>query len=220
SQFSFCPVTFEQSATLPTEYCFIVGSSGVLAEKTGTALEKYNRVSRRLAVALDIWRNTSGREAVAMGAAVRTSSAAPQRIRAALSEALDADFPSESLVRRFDQFVLESEELIPSATDALERRDLAAFGEIVARSQAAAELALENQLPQTIQLVASARALGAVAASAFGAGFGGSVWALVRGDESEDFIRRWSAEYAAIFPDDSTRAEFFPTRAGPAAIQL
>jgi len=39
--------------------------------------------------------------------------------------------------------------------------------------------ALGNQIPQTIFLAKTARQLGAVAASAFGAGFGGSVWALV-----------------------------------------
>ena len=38
---------------------------------------------------------------------------------------------------------------------------------------------LENQVPQTIGLARSARQCGAAAASAFGAGFGGSVWALV-----------------------------------------
>ena len=220
AQFSFCPVAFERAVTLPSECCFIIGSSGVRAEKTGAALDKYNHVSRRLTVGFDLWRNSSQCEAGAMGAAVRTSEHAPAAIRHALSEVQDAEFPSESLIRRFDQFLLESEELIPSASAALDRGDLEAFGDIVARSQAAAESALENQIPQTVGLVASARALGAVAASAFGAGFGGSVWALVRVDASDEFMHRWKADYATAFPDESARADFFRTRAGPAAMQI
>ena len=46
------------------------------------------------------------------------------------------------------------------------------------RSQESAERLLGNQVPETAVLVASARAFGAFASSAFGAGFGGSVWAL------------------------------------------
>ena len=56
--------------------------------------------------------------------------------------------------------------------------DLDAFGALVDRSQALAESLLGNQVLQTIHLASSARQLGAVAASAFGAGFGGSVSAL------------------------------------------
>ena len=56
---------------------------------------------------------------------------------------------------------------------------MAAFGDLVDRSQQLAERRLGNQVPETIELARSARELGARAASAFGAGFGGSVWALV-----------------------------------------
>ncbi len=49
------------------------------------------------------------------------------------------------------------------------------------RSQEAAERWLGNQIPETIALARLARHVGATAASAFGAGFGGSVWALVPG---------------------------------------
>ena len=62
------------------------------------------------------------------------------------------------------------------------RRDTAALGDLSAESQADAETLLDNQVQETVELVASARRLGAFASSSFGAGFGGSVWALVHQD--------------------------------------
>src|SRR5699024_12638852 len=48
---------------------------------------------------------------------------------------------------------------------------------------------------ETIALQRIARELGAHAASAFGAGFGGSVWALVPEQEAGAFAERWAAHY-------------------------
>ena len=83
------------------------------------------------------------------------------------------------------------------------------------RSQAAAELWLGNQIPETIALARLARTCGALAASAFGAGFGGSVWALVQEAEAPAFLEQWRSRYLANFPDRLPKAEFFPTSAGP-----
>jgi galactokinase len=66
-------------------------------------------------------------------------------------------------------------------------------------------------------LARSARALGARASSAFGAGFGGSVWALVAEAESDAFTKRWAETYRRDFPAAAPRAVFFTTRPGPAA---
>jgi len=53
---------------------------------------------------------------------------------------------------------------------------------------------------ETVHLAAQAKGCGAIAASAFGAGFGGSVWALVRDADVPSFIEKWSADYAKAFP--------------------
>jgi galactokinase len=118
--------------------------------------------------------------------------------------------------------VVESEELIPAASDALARGDLAAFGAVVDRSQARAERLLENQIDETIELARSARELGAVAASAFGAGFGGSVWALVRADSAREFLHRWEQLHRERVPSSSAADDesFFITDAGPSAIRI
>ena len=58
---------------------------------------------------------------------------------------------------------------------------------------------------------------GAVAASAFGAGFGGSVWAMVRDTDAPAFSDAWAGRYRARFPAAARQARFFETRPGPSA---
>jgi galactokinase len=219
-QYSFCPVTFERAIPLSDNLIFVIAASGVLAEKTGSALELYNRVSRRLSIGLECWNRATGRTDPSMGSAIATSPDARARIRDILGAATNAEYPAESLVRRFEQFDSEVNEIIPSAADALARGDVAAFGAHVAESQRGAERALENQIPETVALVRLARSMGADAASAFGAGFGGSVWALVDSSAAEGFQREWMERYHRAFPERADRSDFFVTRAGPAATAL
>lgn len=97
--------------------------------------------------------------------------------------------------RRLAQFIEESAVLVPAARRALEVGDAEAMGRIVACSQGLAEMHLGNQVPATIALVEQARGLGAIAASAFGAGFGGSVWAIVPRGQAEGFADAWLERY-------------------------
>ncbi|MEZ4558498.1 MAG: hypothetical protein R2854_19060 [Caldilineaceae bacterium] len=76
---------------------------------------------------------------------------------------------------------------------------------------------LGNQVPETIALAELATALGATGASAFGAGFGGSVWALVP-QEAPTRFWPWRARYAEAFPQRA--GDFFVTRAGTSAHRL
>jgi galactokinase len=87
----------------------------------------------------------------------------------------------------------------------------------VDRSQALAEQALDNQVPETIALARLARANGAAAASAFGAGFGGAVWAMVPGSAAESFTAAWRAAYAQEFPSRAARSRFLLTAPGAPA---
>jgi galactokinase len=125
-------------------------------------------------------------------------------------------FTAAGLSARLEHFLLESLELVGAAGDALVAGDLAALGRVVERSQAGAERLLGNQVRETIWLARRARELGAVAASAFGAGFGGSVWALVRQDIVPELLERWRDDYLETFPRRSA-ARFFGTIAGPPA---
>ena len=127
---------------------------------------------------------------------------------------------SETLRARLAQFSDETEVIIPEVSRLLRAGDVAAIGPLVARSQANAEHALRNQIPETVHLARRATELGAAAGSAFGAGFGGSVWALVREEDVAVFTARWRDDYLATFPARGHRAEFFSSRPGPAAREL
>jgi galactokinase len=171
-------------------------------------------------VILRVWNDATGRGDPSLGAAVASDSAAPDRIRELLRGAVHAEYPPDVLVDRFDQFVEESTRIIPGARRSLERGDLDRFGALVDESQYNVERWLGNQIAPTVALQRQARELGAVAASAFGAGFGGSVWALVERDGAAEFARRWEARYRVAFPDAGPAAEVFVTAAGPAATRL
>jgi galactokinase len=195
---------------------FAVGVSGVVAEKTSAARELYNRTSQLVSRIVQLWRDATHRADATLAAAVRSSPDAPQRIRDILSSQPDAQL----LLDRFEQFVQESEQIIPAAGDALASGDLDALGRLVARSQDLTERLLKNQVKQTISLARLAKENGAIAASAFGAGFGGSVWALIKRNQAEAFLDGWQRSYAREYPENQERAAFFITPAGPAAMVL
>ena len=98
--------------------------------------------------------------------------------------------------------------------------DLEGFGELVAGSQAGAEKLLRNQVPETMWLVREARALGALAASAFGAGFGGSVWALISRDRADEFVQSWREAYLTSRFHAARSSQFFVSAPGPPMIRL
>jgi galactokinase len=126
----------------------------------------------------------------------------------------------EILTARLQQFTEECNSIIPAVLRLLARGDVAATGPLVDRSHEMAIHILRNQLPETVHLAQSARATGAVAASAFGAGFGGSVWALVPTVDAALFLESWREGYRARFPERANRAEFFLTRPGPGAMEI
>ena len=56
SQYAYRPVRLERTAAVPAGYTFVVGASGVVAEKTGGARERYNRASRMVRILEELWR--------------------------------------------------------------------------------------------------------------------------------------------------------------------
>lgn len=142
------------------------------------------------------------------------------RLRALLERSAHPRATAAELIARIEQFAEESRIIIPAASDALARGDVAAFGELVDRSQHLAETRLGNQIEETIHLARTARELGAAAASAFGAGFGGSVWALVEDSIAPEFIVRWRTRFLERFPEHAPRFLAFATRPGPATVRI
>jgi galactokinase len=218
SQYRFSPARLERQVALPDEWAFVIASSGVESHKTGAARDLYNRASLAAKAVLETWNAASHRSDVTLDLALRHAPGAAEKVREALSNADRRDFSADELLRRFDHYALEAHELVPAAAAAFAAQDAARLGEIVDRSQSAAEGLLSNQVPETSALARSARGLGAIAASAFGAGFGGSVWALVARSSARSFLRQWQSCYAATFPATAGAAEFFLSGAGPRLI--
>ena len=219
-QFSYCPARFERYIDVPEGYRFAVAFSGVVAEKTGAAQELYNRASQRVSVAVEAWRQATGRDQVYLADVLASGPDAADELRRILTRVSSTPFSGAELVQRLDHFFAENEEIVAPAGDALATGDLQEFGRLVERSQELTESLLQNQVPQTVELARLARQCGAAAASAFGAGFGGSVWALVTETGVEEFLKKWSIGYAEKFTEAALRARFFTTQAGPAAFEL
>ncbi len=201
----------------PDDLTFVVASSGVVAEKTAGARAFYNAAAEALAEWPEWleslgWLDGAARPA-SLGDWLRTSPDSLPRLRELLTR-------RPAILARLEQFATESETIVPGGAAALIANDLDRFGSLVDRSQAGAERGLGNQVPETIYLQRSARRLGARAASGFGAGFGGSVWAMVDASGAEAFRSAWDADYAGRFPDRRGGAEFFLTRPGGGARRL
>jgi len=220
SQYSFCPVRREQAVALPSDHVFVIGVSGVTADKTGGALEKYNRISMLAAEVLEVWRTASGRADATLMSAATSAPDAVERIRVALRTSTQSAFSAQELLNRFEQFISESTEIVPGVAQALAAGDMEKVGKLVDQSQEGAERMLGNQVPETITLARLAKGLGAAAASAFGAGFGGSVWALVETDRAERFRSEWAEQFESRFPESAKRSKFFVTYAGPSLIEF
>lgn len=212
-QYGFCPVRFQDEVAFPEDAALVIAVSGVQAEKTGAAKDRYNRVSMSAREILGRWNQATGRDDPTLGDAVASGTGAPARLRT-----LVAGDPYRE--GRLEQFLVESELVVPLAVRALRRGDLAEFGRIVDLSQHHAEKGLGNQTPETIRLCSLARMMGAHAASAFGAGFGGSVWAMVERDAADDFAREWVDSYAEEFPAVGDAATWLVTRPGAAAHRI
>lgn len=219
SQYSFCPVRSETEIAWPEEKALVIAVSGVRARKSGPEQGAYNRLSLSTRRILERWREASGADAATLAAAAAAPGASAD-IAALLERDDDSEFPPGFLAGRFQQFVAESFEIIPAAAGALARGDLAEFGTLVDRSQRGAEEGLKNQVRETIHLAQRARELGAAAASAFGAGFGGSVWAMVDREDAERFGRQWFEDYQARFPAAGRHARWFTGRPSSGAARI
>ncbi len=205
TRYRFLPVTPEGEARLPDNWCFVIAASGVAAAKAGAVKERYNRLSAETAALIAAWNaGADDAEASLLDILLGAEDAADRLTR------MVADHPNGSaMIRRLGQFREECLEIIPAAAMAVAAGDAARLGPLIDRSHALADTVLQNQIPETNHLVHRARQSGAIAASAFGAGFGGSVWALVRRDTAERFRGAWLADYLARFPQHAEAASTF-----------
>jgi galactokinase len=195
SRFSFCPVRHEGDFPLSDDYVFVIASSGIIAEKTGAAKDKYNRLSM---MTREICRQFDENLTLA------------QNLEKHGFEAMKSKLNDRDSVNRLTQFQVENFEIIPQVSDLLKNGKVELIGELIDLSHRNADKLLGNQTSETNFLQQNAREIGAMASSAFGAGFGGSVYALVKKPDAENFLQEWKINYTAKFP--RLKSHFFITR--------
>lgn len=222
--FSYCPTRREQVVTWPKGVQFVIGVSGQVAEKTGDKMADYNDASLLAKEAARVYCSATGTDHPHLAAVCASASNNADAMRAAIRKHFasggKAAFTEQQLLVRFDQFFAESEELVAGVANALQSSDWPAFAAAVERSQELTTTHLQNQVDETVFLASKAKECGAIAASAFGAGFGGSVWALVKDEDVAGFVGKWKAAYSVAFPAPSKTSEFFPMVPGPGAFEV
>jgi galactokinase len=217
SAYAFVPMRLLDSVRLPSDWAIVVASSGVAAEKTGAALSSYNRLSDGTAVLLDLWNRSGEAPAESLAAALRATPAAIDRLRSLVREARVEGWPPAALAGRLEHFVREDAR-VPAALAAFGAGDGAALAMLGESSQHEAESWLRNQVAETSDLARMGLACGAIATRSFGAGFGGSVWAIVTVEGAGSFARRWLDVYRARCGHE--RATAFVARPAPGLVEL
>jgi galactokinase len=201
----FCPTQILDFITWPKGYEIVVAFSGVKAEKTKDAQPKYNRASLRARKALERInkvRNTTYsflRDAYGKKPFLRKAQLAKHDLTNYL--------PEWKLAKRAEQFFKERA-IIEKAVECLRRSDMVNFGKLVNRSHYLSKVGLENIVPEIDTLQKLALKLGALGASGFGGGFGGSAYAIVRKEDVAEFLPRWQEEYLKKYPQYQNTAEF------------
>lgn len=218
SQFQFVPVTPLGEVPMPSDWSFVIASSGVQADKADSVRERYNRAANGVRALHAAWNARAEQPARSLAAALDSAPGAVARLRNWIADSADDRLTNQDLCRRLQHFINEDSR-VPSAAEAFASSDAAAIGHLSRESQRDAHALLGNQIPETMALAAAACETGAFAASSFGAGFGGSVWALVRGSDPERFGREWIQRYAAAMPSVGP-VPWFTARPGPPLTEL
>ena len=197
----------ESRIALNPGYVFVVAASGIAADKTGSAREKYNRASALVAQLLARWNAATGRRDATLATALDAEPDAAARLRALASDALGA---------RLEHFLVEDRRGLAAAVEALTagrlggvwraRRPFAARRGGVAGQPGARD----DRAGAPCARARRARGIG------FWRGFGGSVWALVDAARADAFMK--TARRLRRPPSRRRRrAEAFVTRPGPGA---
>jgi galactokinase len=218
SLFRFVPVTPFSDTRMPADWTFVIASCGIQADKADSVKDRYNRASNGVRALHAIWNRHAPAPAASLADALSPGPAALEQLESWLSPSGDGAFSADQLRRRLHHFVRESARA-PLAAAAFRDSDHDSLGRLADESQRDADELLGNQIPETMLLAKRARELGAFAASSFGAGFGGSVWAAVPAGDADRFSRAWIAAYERDVPAVG-RVDWFMARPGPAATHL
>jgi galactokinase len=189
----YAPTVFKAEAAWPKDWALVIAFSGVRAEKTREALEKYNLAARRASLAVRAYNRIDGKKLQTLAdieAETRgiTTLSWLKKLKSVAPEEKTID-----LSGRVKQFLLEERETTPKAFEALVWRNLEAFGAAIGASHEASSRLLWNIAPEVDFLQEAALKLGAAGSSGFGAGFGGEAFLPWRGRRKRQRLPRHGA---------------------------
>ena len=216
SAYTYMPVRHVADVAMPEHWAFVFASSGVAAEKAGRAQALYNRGSLGVRALIDLWCAHAG-PLESLTAAIAEDAGVVSRLHGIVDRQSVDGWSTEELHTRLTHFANEIPR-VGDAVNAFSHGDAEGLGRLSSASHRDADQLLKNQIPETNALVSIARDTGAFAASAFGAGFGGSVWALVDASRSgmtpDEFGDKWLAAYQTRFPEHTAKSVTFAARPG------
>ena len=214
SLYQYAPTVFKANAAWPPNWSLVIAFSGVRAEKTGRAMEEYNLASRRASRAVSAYNKLHRTDFQCLGDIEKETRGIPL---AAWLNHVDKGPARErdlDLSGRIRHFLLEERDTTPRSVQAILWRDLKAFGAVLNASHRASRRELWNIVPEIDFLQRAAVKLGAAGATGFGAGFGGSIFAVIRSDRAEQFAADWEQAYAERYPERHHEAVFFVSSPG------
>jgi galactokinase len=188
----YCPAKWLEDVALPDDVAFVVAFSGFPSPKTQAAKDAFNLLAR---LSAEIPRAYNATRGARYGTAGEMLEISPAEFAEAVKGTADKETPA--LVNRYAHFHEQNTVIIPQAVKALRARDGAAFGKMVSRSHESCKRYLKNISAEIDAVVKCARECGALGASGFGAGFGGSAYAVTERRDAETFIEKWEKAYRA-----------------------
>jgi galactokinase len=215
--FAFVPLRHLASVPMPAGWSVVVATSGIGSHKTGTERDAYNRLSEGARALLQLW-NGAHRSSESLAGALASGPSALADLQDQIRATVIEGWTTELLLDRLAHFVHEDAR-VAAAMTAIQVSDRVGLGRLSAASQLDAEQRLRNQVAETAALVRVAREAGAFAARSFGAGFGGSAWAMVD-DEPTGFAAHWLAAYRRECPEAGSRAVAFVANPAPPVTAL
>jgi galactokinase len=120
SQYRFVPVQHLGDVPMPAAWTFVVGTSGVQADKGGSVRDQYNRASLMTRALVELWNAHAATPAGSLGAAVMTTDAAA-RFGEIVTSRPSGPFSATDLLRRLAHFMAE-DALVPLAAQAFARQ--------------------------------------------------------------------------------------------------
>ncbi len=199
----YCPTELLERIDMRGDVQVIVAYSAKVAEKTKDAMAKYNRLSQNASSSVTTLNEINGKNYSLLRDFYPRRSFG-EGAKEAYEQLNKRD---KRLAERAYQFFMERD-IIEKAVESMKEGDIAGYGKLINESHELSKRYLGNIVQEVDFLQHSANRLGAYGATGFGAGFGGSCYAIVRKSESSDFIQQWEKEYLKKFPQYRKRAQF------------